>query len=208
MKLEEFVLVKDYQLVHSHGPEGEHSHAWVVPQSWLSPSIARQQAAFCHKKIVEEYGQNQSLEDGFAKLQKRFDELDTSVEALRELHSEFVVATSSPEISYLTRELGWGDRYLQLNEDSSEAAFERMLLEMQARSVKDAPGPNAEAEVSETLFLWAGQATETLRRCVEQQWEAAVEIDLIETASDNDLDSNSYFERMAKNLKVIRAAIE
>ena len=206
LDLEEFVIVKDYQLVHSHGPEGEHSHSWVVPQSWLSPRIARKQATLCFKRIVEEYGQNKSLDDGFAELQKNFDSLEARVEQIRDAQDDLVVASSSPEVSYLTRELAWEDRYLQWNEDTPPDAAKKSLAEMRGRFAKQ----NPDAAKSEAFFLWAGQKNESLSNFVGQSWKLSAGIDLIQTPLETlgGLGPKSYFERMASNLGAVGVAVQ
>ena len=47
--LSKLIAVSDHRIVHSHGPEGEHSHAYMVPHIWLDPELAALQA----KKIAE-----------------------------------------------------------------------------------------------------------------------------------------------------------
>ena len=41
LAIREYVQVDDIRLVHSHGPEGEHSHPMMISQSWLDPAIAK-----------------------------------------------------------------------------------------------------------------------------------------------------------------------
>jgi len=206
IKLTEFVVVKDYQLVHSHGPEGEHSHSWVVPQSWLSPRIARKQATLCFEKIVDCYGESESLDIGFAKLQTVFDDLDAKCEQLKS--SAITVVCSTPDVLYLTREFGADDRYLQWNEARSEADAKKELAEMRARVLKE----NPDAAQTETLFLWSGKAIDELLD-FSQQWKTVVETDLIatplaETPADGKPDPQGYFKRMASNLGRIRVSVQ
>ena len=105
IKATEFVVVKDHQLVHSHGPEGEHSHSWVVPQSWLSPRIARKQATLCFDRLVEMYGPSPKLDNGFAEVQKKFDALEAAGEQIAKAYEDLIVASSTPEVQYLTLSL-------------------------------------------------------------------------------------------------------
>jgi len=203
IKLTEFVVVKDYQLVHSHGPEGEHSHSWVVPQSWLSPRIARKQANVCFKRLVEVYGQDSKLDNGFAELQKKFDELESVCETLREANQKWVVASSTPEIQYLTRELDWTDRYLQWTEPRNLDQAEKELAAMRARVAKDADAPKGEE-----LFLWSGATMKELSELVDSQWSAATTVDLVDRPLLDSPNPDGYFERMADNLKRIGASLE
>ena len=114
--LDEFIVVKDFDVVHSHGPEGEHSHSWVVPNSWLDPSIARRQAKFIFDRLVATYPDDQkALEVGYRKLDSQFDPLFSSVDALREKVATLAnksVVTSDPRTKFLTRALGMEDNHL------------------------------------------------------------------------------------------------
>ena len=204
IKLTEFVLVKDYQLVHSHGPEGEHSHAWVVPQSWLSPRIARKQASRCFERIADVYGQSKELDDGFAELQSKFDGLESACEKLRTQEPKYVVASSTPDIQYLTRELGWDDRYLQWTESREQTVAEKELKELRARAIKKDP----EALKTESTFLWSGDTIDELSPFVTAQWKSVAEIDLIDVPVAEKADPQGYFLRMAENLKRIGDAVE
>jgi len=193
--LREFVVVKDYQLVHSHGPEGEHSHSWVVPQSWLSPRIARKQATLCYNQLIAKYGESSELDRGFALLQKQFDGLEAVVEKIRTTHPGLTVASSTPDIQYLTRELGWTDHYLQWTEPRDVDLAEKELSEMRARYVK------AESKSAvEKVFLWSGRGEDSLSDFVESQWPASTTVDLIDTPTDGENGADGYFRRMSENL--------
>jgi zinc transport system substrate-binding protein len=201
MKLAEFVVVKDFQLVHSHGPEGEHSHSWVVPQSWLAPNIARKQAKHIHKKLVEAYGASRQLDGGFADLQKKFDDLESKHEKLKAKSIDLIVASSTPDVQYLTRSLGWKDRYLHWNEPRSEEQAEKELSEMRARYKEDGATDSTE----ERIFLWSGGALKGLSGVASQQWSKVVVVDLIDSPTAS---GDNYFDRMSQNLDRLGAAIE
>jgi zinc transport system substrate-binding protein len=204
MKLTEFVLVEDYQLVHSHGPEGEHSHTWVVPQSWLSPRIARKQAKLCFDRLVKVYGESPKLDNGFAELQKQFDELESTCEKLRGEFPGLVIASSTPDIEYLTRELGWNNRYLQWTEPREIGEAEKELAAMRDRFTKE----DAAAPKDEKLFLWSGGELQQLSGFVDSQWKASTNIDLVDVPLADSPDPNGYFERMTNNLKRIGDSLE
>jgi zinc transport system substrate-binding protein len=208
IKLTEFVLVKDYQLVHSHGPEGEHSHAWVVPQSWLSPRIARKQAKLCFDRLVTVYGQSSQLDNGFAELQKQFDSLESAHEEIKDRSPNLVIASSTPEIQYLTRSLDWEDRYLQWTEHRDDAKAKEELAAMRARVAKQDSEEGPEVASSEKLFLWSGPSVESLNGFVDSQWPSTVTIDLVDTPNEEGPSPDGYFLRMAKNLKLLGTAVE
>ena len=203
IKLADFVVVTDHQLVHSHGPEGEHSHSWVVPQSWLSPRIARKQARLCYERLIEVYGESTQLDNGFAELQKKFDELEAVVEEIRNNHQGLVVASSTPDVQYLTRELGWTDRYLQWTESREIEQGKKELAEMRARVAKNDP----EAPPTEKLFLWSSTRIDSLGAFADSQWPSSTTIDLVD-APEESISADGYFERMATNLKRIGESLE
>ena len=204
IKLSEFVIVKDYQLVHSHGPEGEHSHSWIVSQSWLSPKIARKQATLMFKRLVTVYGESHQLDNGFAELQKQFDQLEAAAEKIQSDHPDHVVTSSTPDIQYLTRNLGWTDHYLQWTEPRSAAQGEKEIADMRARIANEGSKPSQ----TESLFLWSGAPVEGVTAIVDAQWPANVTIDLIDSPGSDDIDPNGYFERMASNLDRIGSSLE
>ncbi len=203
VKSTEFVLVKDYQLVHSHGPEGEHSHAWVVPQSWLSPRIARKQAKLCYDRLVAVYGQSPKLDNGFAELQKKFDSLESAHESIKNRSSNLVVASSTPDIQYLTRSLDWEDRYLQWKEHRDDGQAKEELTAMRARIATE-----SKVASMEKLFLWSGSPVESLSGFVDSQWSSTVTIDLINSPNKEGLSPDGYFLRMTKNLKLLGISLE
>ena len=206
IKLTEFVLVEDFQLVHSHGPEGEHSHTWVVPQSWLSPSIARKQATYCYKQLTSRYGQSKAMENSFAELQKEFDQLESLHEKLKLKSNAMTVATSTPDLQYMTRSLDWKDRYLHWNETREVDQARKEVSEMRDRyraRVGEESGFN-EAK----LFLWSGKKWDQLSPFVSESWQNECLIDLIDTPVGNAEQSEEYFSRMKSNLNLLSSFIE
>ncbi len=204
IKQTEFVLVKDYQLVHSHGPEGEHSHTWVVPQSWLSPRIARKQAKFCYQRLTKLYGQSPELDNGFAELQKNFDSLEALHEKIRNQAPKLVVASSTPDVQYLTRSFDWEDRYLQWTDSRDVAQAREELKQMHERILK----ADATAAPNETLFLWSGRQIDELAGFVDSQWPRSAKLDLVDSPQGKSLDPEDYFQRMTQNLRLLESALE
>lgn len=200
ISLKEFVVVKDYQLVHSHGPEGEHSHAWVVAHSWLSPKIARKQATFCYQRIAETYGESKSLDDGFAQLSQQFDELETAAERLKLKLDDVVVTASTPEALFLTRALGCDDRYLTWSNSPDESKVAEATE--QIGKLNERFG-EADVETKTRLLLWTTPPIGALDSIVNANWDATAEISRIDTFADK-----SYFEAMAANYDSIERAIQ
>jgi zinc transport system substrate-binding protein len=194
VKLEEFVKATDYQLVHSHGPEGEHSHAWVVAHSWLSPSVARKQANFCVKKLTELYGESETFDNGHAGLVKRFDELESKLESVKASAEKVVLTASTPEILYLTKALGLPDRYLAWSESRGAEQAEQEIRELRRRSGLE--------DGRKKVLLWTTPPIPELKEVVKTQWDDVAEISRIDCYSDRD-----YFEEMLDNLDRLEKAI-
>lgn len=206
VKLTEFVVVKDFQLVHSHGPEGEHSHSWVVPQSWLSPSIARKQAKYCFDQLTKLYGQTGTMDNSFADLQKEFDRLESKHETLKLKSGDLVVASSTPDLQYLTRSLGWNDRYLHWNEPRDIEQATKEISEMRER-YQSATEKTSSPELAKQ-FLWSGKKWNQLSELVAQRWKKEVLIDLIDAPNGTLPKRGDYFARMENNLDILSSIVE
>jgi ABC-type Zn uptake system ZnuABC Zn-binding protein ZnuA len=55
LSLSDFISVEDIQIVHSHGPEGEHSHPTMVSRTWLGPKVLGKQAAFIEQQLSKRF---------------------------------------------------------------------------------------------------------------------------------------------------------
>ena len=55
LPLADYMKIDDHQIVHSHGPEGEHSHSYMVPYTWLDPNVLSRQADMIHASLTEVY---------------------------------------------------------------------------------------------------------------------------------------------------------
>ena len=49
--LRDYIAVEDVTITHSHGPEGEHSHAMMVSRTWLDPSMAKKTSQLHRREI-------------------------------------------------------------------------------------------------------------------------------------------------------------
>ena len=104
------ISVRDYQITHTHGPEGEHSHPYTVPYSWLDPSLAAKQAQAICIRLCEEYPDyKETFKNNESEL---IAELGKLTELARTNSEEVTVVSSSPQAKYLTRCLGLKDLHL------------------------------------------------------------------------------------------------
>ncbi len=74
---DEFIEVKD-GVVHSHGPQGEHSHAGIAFTTWLDTTLAVRQAEAVHAALAKLLPERQD------KLAQNFDALNSDLLALDE----------------------------------------------------------------------------------------------------------------------------
>ena len=90
-------------VTHTHGPEGEHSHAGVAPETWIDPQLALSQA-----QVVKDELQKR-LPDSTNELEANFAELKNDLQRLNEnLNAAFSSSprswmASHPAFQYLGR---------------------------------------------------------------------------------------------------------
>lgn len=98
-----YILVAD-SMMHTHGPEGEHSHGEVAFTTWLDPSLAIEQA----RAIREAFGalrpeHDSDFQQGFDALERDLRELDHTIRNMTERHTATTLLASHPVYQYLAR---------------------------------------------------------------------------------------------------------
>ena len=112
-ELGQYIAVKDYRIVHSHGPEGEHSHPYFVPYPWLDPEIAILQAANIRVALSATYPESADrFKVKFAELKSELENLAKEFRNAAGSGEPFNVVSANPQMKYLTRFLGANDRHL------------------------------------------------------------------------------------------------
>ncbi len=141
-KLKDQISVRDFQVVHSHGPGGEHSHSWMVPYPWLDPSMAIKQS----EKIAQCLAQNwpesaPTFETNLKSLKSDLQLLKDDLQkiAARQQPSSTVVITANPNLKYLTRAAGLDDRHLLWFDwpEASEWSKQRLELEKEIADLSE-----------------------------------------------------------------------
>lgn len=114
LSLEDYIPINDYQIVHSHGSEGEHSHAYFVPYTWLDPKISLKQAEVILEWLISTYPENEgTFIQNFAELKKDLEALSDEMNDLKPADGESItVFTANPQLKFLTRAIGWRDQHL------------------------------------------------------------------------------------------------
>ncbi|MEE2826077.1 MAG: metal ABC transporter substrate-binding protein [Planctomycetota bacterium] len=109
LDLQDFISVKDYRVVHRHGPEGEHSHPFMVAQTWLDPKIARKQADQIAAALESRYPEKAAI---FQENRQGLDQdLDRLANRMKSIPGGEVL-TSTPRLKFLTRAAGLTDTHL------------------------------------------------------------------------------------------------
>jgi zinc transport system substrate-binding protein len=143
LELVDFIPVEDYQIIHSHGPEGEHSHPYFVPYAWLDPSIAQKQAQAIHDRLVTIYPETaDQFRNNLVALTSELANLTDELKSLSEKNGAgLTVVTANPQLKFLTRAAGWIDRHLlwfdmkQTDAVSLEREFDRRLDGLQVKKI-------------------------------------------------------------------------
>jgi zinc transport system substrate-binding protein len=115
LALRDFIEIEDVRYTHSHGSEGEHSHATNCAYTWLNPEMAQKQAKYIADDLskrfperVEEFSKRYGeLAADLKKLQAAFDNLSPGNAVIA------VVITSNPDLKFFTKACGWEDIHLK-----------------------------------------------------------------------------------------------
>ena len=135
LNLDEFIMIKDYQVVHQHGPEGEHSHPFMVAQSWLDPQIAGKQAVQIATALKTTYPDlSATFDENLQRLSQELTELSQRTASLPERE----ILSSTPRLKFLTRAAGLKDTHLLWFDFPEESAWpitgEKEFLERASQS--------------------------------------------------------------------------
>ena len=97
-------LVEDSAVVHSHGPEGEHSHEVTAFTTWLDPKLAILQAQAIRDAFAAKWpDHDKTFQDGLAALESDLLELDERMASMTEQAKELPLVASHPVYQYLAR---------------------------------------------------------------------------------------------------------
>lgn len=139
-------LVKTDGPVHSHGPDGEHSHAGTAFTTWLDPELAIAQATAVRDALVRVAPQHQETFDSnygllVRNIQERFAPVEQAINAARDTPVVF----SHPVYQYLARRFGMNGR--SVHWEPGTMPDEIQLAELD----------EILAEHPATWFIWEGE---------------------------------------------------
>lgn len=112
LALADYIAVEDVSIVHSHGPEGEHSHPTMVSRTWLDPAMAKKQAIYIAAQFEKKYPQFAA--EFAANLDALTKDLNRLADLLRPVEGEELVplVTATPLQKFFARAAGVGDLHL------------------------------------------------------------------------------------------------
>ena len=112
LSISDYIAVEDVSMVHSHGPEGEHSHPTMVSRTWLDPAIAKKQAVYISEQLTKMYPQFAG--EFAANLASLAEDLDRLTALLQPIAGQQVgpLITATPLPKFFTRAAGAGDLHL------------------------------------------------------------------------------------------------
>jgi zinc transport system substrate-binding protein len=129
LKLADLISVNDIRIVHSHGPEGEHSHPTMVAYTWLDPEMAARQVTVMARRLVGAYPDlKNSIGQAEAQLIAELKELSQLLPKVKTTGStKLNVLTFSPDLKFLTRAAGLNDVHLDIRKLTSKDEAEEQI---------------------------------------------------------------------------------
>ena len=94
-------------IIHSHGPEGEHSHKGTANTTWLNFEFARAQAKSCYAEILKLLPNDRDeIERRYQTLDKDLAQLDAEMKSIAAMLGDMTIAASHPLYQYLEAAYG------------------------------------------------------------------------------------------------------
>jgi len=143
LALTEYIALKGESVVHSHGPEGEHSHPVMAARTWLDPSLAKKQANYIAKQLKQTYPeQADRFEENLKSLQSRLDVLVGEMERLNGLiEQQSPLVFNDPEFAFFLRATGYTGEPLKGLPLTSNKDEELAELKSRLAQLKDEKKP-------------------------------------------------------------------
>jgi zinc transport system substrate-binding protein len=127
----------DEGIVHSHGPQGEHSHQGIAFTTWLDPHLAELHAMAIRDALVRQMPQHaDSLNVKFAVLQADLRDLDARLDTAHREYAGAPLLASHPVYQYLARRCSWNLHSVHWEPDEMPPEVEWTAL---ATRLKDYP---------------------------------------------------------------------
>ena len=134
MTLADFISVEDIQIVHTHGPEGKHSHPTMVSRTWLDPTMLIKQANYITDQVCK------LSPDDAAQFRANLSEITSKLESIapEALPEQTpLVFAATPELKFFTRAAGVNDLHFNWNEKTTlEEAEKDLASKAKDKSIK------------------------------------------------------------------------
>jgi zinc transport system substrate-binding protein len=194
LSLSDYIAVEDVTVVHSHGPEGEHSHPTMVARTWLDPAIAKKQANYIASELTKTYpDQASEFASHLKTLNGELDQLTDQIKAIKTDEAN-VVITATPKLKFFTRSADVGNQHLTWFEtpsvDQANADLKKIL---------DGEGPKPRY----VLFDGA-MPTGEIMTILKENGLQPIPIGLI----DRKPVSGDFLSEMRANIETLAAALE
>lgn len=214
LSLNDFIAVEDVRMVHSHGPEGEHSHATMVSRTWLNPAIASKQAEYLAGQLKKKYPDlSNEIETNLGQLKDTFAAFEKQLADQALKATERSVFTATHDLKFLTQAAGLNDRHFGWDAKTT--------VQQVSDDLKKAISPASEATSSDTAK--AGLDSEpassskfilipsSLNRLMSNDFDEVfktfeierIEIDLIDTPNE----SGDYFSRLDADFRKLQGTL-
>ena len=190
LSITDFISVEDIQIVHTHGPEGKHSHPTMVSRTWLDPKMLVKQAKFITEKLCQHSPDNAAqLRDRLAKVTAELNSI--TPKPLPE--NTPAVFSATPELKFFTRAAGVADLHFNWNEKTTLKEAEADLM--------------SKKETESLKFILFPQRLETLAKqlkpALQQRKLTPIFIDMLD---HEDVDRD-FAVRLQDNFDRLRATI-
>lgn len=197
-RLGDFIPVPEVQVTHSHGPEGEHTHDYLVPYGWHQPELAGKMVREIARRIAECWPSVAATVNERATLLEA--DLAVVAEEWKETGELFPaglpVVLASPDLLFVARGLGKELPWRVWKRGESDVDWETRLREL------DAVAEGAKWGV----VLFPGQvpveAASAAGSHASRRW-VLVEIDML----DNPVGERGFVERLRGIGESVRAAV-
>ncbi len=194
-RLDDYIPVREHRMVHSHGPEGEHSHDYMVPYCWLDPRLLSLQVATIAARLEQVFPDRQlNVQEALARLVGELGKIEGEYRELGQAvdgRVQFRLAT--PDLLFVAGALGVEAEYELWFEPADEGVWRERMDGLQTRI----------PESGRMVVLWPGEVPPAVLRLANASL-AIVGIDMMEGATDRS--ELTIQERLQKNLAILRQA--
>ena len=136
-------------VVHSHGPEGEHSHSHKAFTSWLDMNLAREHLKAVHQALIDfKISSKEDLQEKYQGLDSKFADMDSELKRIGKSLEGHALFGSHPVYQYLAK--AYGLEIIELHLEPGDYPNEKQWDEIKKIS----------GEKDVKTILWEGEPLE------------------------------------------------